>query len=416
MPLAPAALWSRSTGPARFMSANRRDPSKTDRIARASDPRYEATERYRRAYEAGTRGQAIELERARPVVVPLLIAIASRVYSTLLLLLVPARTGQHPPLLTLDRSPFVAWDAQWYLRIAANGYHRLPLQPGPNGGHHDFAFYPAWPFLIRIAGLGVIPLNRVAVALANGLFVVALLLVFGVLAQRFGEKAATNGVLLLAFAPAGYVFSLAYSEPTFLLLAALAFLLKGRGRILAAAGAMLARASGLAILASSVVAAWAARHDPRRWRVLVGMALAVALTFGAWWTFIWMLTGNPAGWMEGTPSWEKVAGVEAIARSLGAPHGIDLAWLGFVGLVLAASVALLRRDVELGVYSLAAVGLSIMGAPETSMPRHALMAFPAFALLGERLGRRGTIVLTIVFAAMQIWFVSVAFGAHPKAP
>ena len=95
---------------------------------------------------------------------------------------------------------------------------------------------------------------------------------------------------------------------------------------------------------------------------------------------------------------------------------IDLAWLGFVALMLVVSVALIRRDLELGVYSVVAVGLSVMGAPETSMPRHALMAFPAFGLLGERLGRRGTIALTILFAVMQIWFVAVAFGAQPKAP
>ncbi len=385
------------------------------RVARSSGnyrPAYAPAERG----AAAERGRVVELERARTVAIPLLIAVASRIYSTILLSVVPARSGHPPPLLTLDRSPFVSWDAQWYLRIAQNGYHALPLQHGPNGGHHDFAFYPAWPFLIRIASLGFIPLSRIPVVLANGVFIGALVLVFVFLAQRFGEEAATNGVLLLAFSPAAYVFSMAYSEPLFLVLATLAFLLRGRGRILAAAGAMLARASGLAIFASSVVAAWRARHDPGRRRILLGMAGGVMLTFAAWWAFIWALTGKPTGWLEGTPSWEKVAGVEAIARSLSAPSGIDLAWLGFVALMLIVSFALLRRDLELGIYSLVAVGLSIMGAPETSMPRHALMAFPAFGLLGERLGRRGTILLTLVFAALQLWFVAVAFGVHPKAP
>lgn len=398
------------------MSSITRGPARTERMALAMDPTSGTSREYGGAYAGTDSARVAELERARPIAIPLLIAIASRIYSTLLLVAIPSRVGRHPPLLTLDRSPFVAWDAQWYLRIAATGYHALPLQPGPNGGHHDFAFYPAWPFLIRIASLGVIPLSRLAVVLSNGLFVVGLILLYLLLLERFGEDAATNGVLLLAFAPAAYVFSLAYSEPTFLVLGTLVFLLRGRRRILAAIGAMLARASGLAIFVSSVVAAWQARHDRARWRILLGMAVGVALTFGAWWTFIWALTGNPAGWLEGTPSWEKVAGIEAIARSLARPHGIDLAWLGFVALMLVVSVALIRRDPELGVYSVVAVGLSVMGAPETSMPRHALMAFPAFGLLGERLGRRGTIALTILFAVMQIWFVAVAFGAQPKAP
>ena len=89
--------------------------------------------------------------------------------------------------------------------------------------------------------------------------------------------------------------------------------------------------------------------------------------------------------------------------------------LGSVAAV-AASLYLLRRDAELAVYSIAALGMSIVGAPAPSMPRHALVAFPAFAAVGDRLGPRWTAVLTVAFAVMQIWFASAAFGLHPKAP
>jgi hypothetical protein len=50
------------------------------------------------------------------------------------------------------------------------------------------------------------------------------------------------------------------------------------------------------------------------------------------------------------------------------------------------------------------------------MPRYALAAFPAFAGIADRLGRRGTRALVVVFALGQWWFVSWAFtgpGAQP---
>ena len=92
------------------------------------------------------------------------------------------------------------------------------------------------------------------------------------------------------------------------------------------------------------------------------------------------------------------------------------AWLAVIGLALLGAVLVLRRDLELGFYSIAAIAMSLAGAPAGSMPRHALVAFPAFALLGERLGRRWTVILAVTFALMQVWFASVAFGVQPKAP
>jgi hypothetical protein len=86
--------------------------------------------------------------------------------------------------------------------------------------------------------------------------------------------------------------------------------------------------------------------------------------------------------------------------------------------MLAASLLLLRRNVELGVFSVIAIMLSVLGAPVESMPRHALVAFPAFGLIASKLGTsRRALVLTIVFAAIQANYVVLAFlGPMPIAP
>ena len=57
------------------------------------------------------------------------------------------------------------------------------------------------------------------------------------------------------------------------------------------------------------------------------------------------------------------------------------------------------------------------GAPVESMPRHALVAFPAFGLIASRLGARRTLVLALIFAAFQVNDVLLAFvGPMPLAP
>src|SRR5205814_6257990 len=154
--------------------------------------------------------------------------------------------------------PFTAWDGQWYVSIAQRGYHAAPVQPGPLGGHHDFAFYPAWPLLMKIASLdGRLPMARVGLVLANALFVGAAIVVFLVVAEVFGTEAARWGVGLLAFSPASYVLTMTYSEPLFLGLTGLYFLNRGRrSQPLIAAATMFARVTGLAILASAAVRFW----------------------------------------------------------------------------------------------------------------------------------------------------------------
>jgi hypothetical protein len=84
--------------------------------------------------------------------------------------------------------------------------------------------------------------------------------------------------------------------------------------------------------------------------------------------------------------------------------------------MIGASVLLLRRHAELGTYCVAAIAMSIVGAPIASMPRHAMMAFPAFGYLATRLGRRPSLVVLVAFALLQIAFVAAVFGPAREAP
>ncbi|MEZ0239249.1 MAG: mannosyltransferase family protein [Chloroflexota bacterium] len=347
---------------------------------------------------------------ALPLAFPIAIALLSRAYSSALLLVAPAFRQDPLPVLTAFRSPFLAWDAQWFLSIARWGYHASPLQAGGIDGHYDFAFYPGWPGLVRFFGGLGIPIAPAAVVAANLLFIAALVVIFAVLEHHFGTDSARRGVTLLAFSPAAYIFSMAYSEPLFLLLTGLYFL--GRTRPLSpvlAGLAMLTRVTGLAIAVSAAVR-WL--RDRRDWPALLAV-LTTGAVFAGWWLFIWRLTGDPAGWVKGSPSWQTVLGIPAILEIFQYWYTNWLFNVAFASVMLGGAIWLLRTNLELGVYSAVAIAMSLLGAPVDSMPRHAMMAFPVFAFFGARLGHRKSVALAIGLALLQIWFVGLTQVGRP---
>ncbi len=354
------------------------------------------------------RATAARLRVGSWVLVPLGIGIASRVYSSALLHFFAGHQHHH------HVDPFVAWDAQWYLRIAALGYHAVPVQPSATGGHYDFAFFPAWPMTIRAVTAVVPPRDIVAVVLANLLFILAAVLLWRVLRDRFEARVATGAVALLAFSPPAYVLSMAYSEPLFLVVIGLYFLARGRAirQSALAALAMVTRIAGAAILASALVGLIRDRGaDRRRWLLILGAGTAA---FAAWWIFIALLVHDPLGFLRGAPSWAPTTGAGQIVNDVRDLTVERVAWLGFVGTVLLGGLLIIRRDVELGVFALANVAFVLLpGAFVSSAPRYMLVAFPAFAGLSQRLGRRGTIALLIVFALGQWLFVRYSSYAAP---
>jgi len=364
----------------------------------------------RRALAAG-----VERIRVSGLAWPLGIAIVSRLYSVLLLSLVPLlQPVLAIPRLTGFRAPILQWDSQWYLTIANYGYHAAAMQPGPFGGRHDFAFFPAWPMLLREIQSAGIQASDAAVPLANLLFIAASIPMFLVLQRLFGRTAAIGGLALLAFSPPAYVLSMPYSEPLFLLLIG-AFFATRSGPVRAALGVAIGvtRISGVALAIASGLR-WL--QDRRDWRPLLA-SIAIGAGFAAWWIFIWQLTADPLGWFQGSAQWGHNLGPSAILWSLERGSTARIGDLLFVGLLLGASLLVLRRDLEIGAFCVLAILMSLAGAPVESMPRHALVAFPAFGLIASRLGPRRWIVLALIFAAFQVNDVLLAFvGPMPLAP
>jgi hypothetical protein len=340
----------------------------------------------------------------RWAVVPLSIAVVSRLYSILLIL-----AFSHRDL------PFLAYDGQWYVNIAENGYHRRALAEatGPYP-HFDFAFHPAWPLLIRIASLGgLLDAGFVAVVLANLLLVAAAVVLYRLFVDRFGESVAGWGVVLLCFNPIAFALSMAYSEPLFLLVVGLSFLARfGKASPPFALIASLTRIAGLAIIPAALANAVRKRRAAT-WPLLT--ALGAAAGFGLWYLYIWRLTGDPFGWFKGSLGWNEYTGVAAIEREFGLHPFTEVTRMAFVLTMLVGALLLLRRHLDLALYSLAAVLIGMAGAGP-SMARYAEAAFPVFAALASRLGRRGSLLVLLAFGAAQVVLVSASFGPSHRPP
>lgn len=190
------------------------------------------------------------------------------------------------------RKQLLAWDADWFIQIAQDGY--------PSGYTYDadgvltgnaLAFFPLYPWTIRalswLPGLSE-PNAALLIAWAAG---TGAAVVVSLLGTRLHSRR-TGYVLCVLFSaqPMAVVFTMAYSEALFCLLAVgmLVALHRGAWLVAGALGcaAALTRPTGLAAaVALAVAAAWwlwrERRREPAdrrvsRWRPAAGALLALA--------------------------------------------------------------------------------------------------------------------------------------------
>jgi hypothetical protein len=313
----------------------------------------------------------------------LLIGIASRLFASAILISALALHVPQPVGAGLRwHSPFLIWDAEWYQWIVTYGYHSTVVAQTPYGsGYYDFAFFPAWPLLLIALTLGgQLAIGTVAPVAANVIFVFAMVPIQRVLEGVGGRSYARFGLLLVAFGPAAYIYSLAYGEPLFLLFVGLFFLTSGpiRSGVLGAL-AQLVRLNGAALAVASLPDLLSPETRRRGIVAIIGVVVA----FAAWWLWIAKLTGNLFGYMLGSPSWysaDSPTGAKTgIVSILNAPQ--NAAWISAVLILLLAigTVSLIRRgELRLGFYCLGCLGTTWLVTWST-MPRLAGVAFPAFA-------------------------------------
>jgi hypothetical protein len=312
--------------------------------------------------------------------------------------------------------PWRIWDGGWFVHIAQHGYRR-----GPALWDQAPAFYPLYPGMLRVAEtlVGGNPVLG-GVLLAFPLTLAAFLLLFILARDLVGEHhAAQRAVIYLALFPWAFFLQALYSEATFLVCALAAFVAAERKRFLAAGVAtglaMLARPSGVAVLAGVVVLAL--RHPQRRAQLL---RVATAPVIFSVFPILLSLQGRSAlAFLRAEHGWRTFSARDPVGTLLAPFHsgydGARAAWTGavaiadrltsgwpddvwalnnvtaFVVLVTFAALSIAawkKLGSPYGVYCVVSLAIPLVArsrggaCPLLSLPRFALVLFPCFIVLG----------------------------------
>lgn len=336
----------------------------------------------------------------------------------------PLDGGWHQAVTAWERA-----DAQWYLRIASDGY-----RTDDGSG----AFFPLYPILVRVVGL--LTGGRwllAAYVVANLALIVALVLLFRLTALEMSEAHARRVVLYACVFPTGFFLFAPYTESLFLALS-IGCLYAARRRVwwVAAVLGVLAaatRSPGVLLAPALAVEAVLQWRDDGSIRRLTGRLLAAAavplglLAYLAYWAVRGSNWRQPldlqkSGWgKEYAWPWETLwQAVRIVGQFPGSyPGGYYLVDVLVAALVMAAGIWVIRRArATYAVYLWAGIVLPLLlmwpGRPLLSVPRLYVVLFPALWALSRFAERWRAHDAVVASSAAFMALLAAAFvGRYP---
>ena len=290
-----------------------------------------------------------------------------------------------------------SWDGRWYLELVRQGY---PDSIPPNITYEQLearaAFFPVYPWTVRLADALLPGGDTFAALLVNFLLGALSVVLVGLLARRlFSISVAARSMTLYAVFPGSFVLSFAYSEAVLLVLAAacLIFLIDERWLLagLAAALATGARPNGIALIAACAVASALAIRRSRDWSSLIAVLLAPIGFVGFQW-YVDRTTGERGAWFRvQREAWSEGTSFGATAvtytfdfvtHPLSSPTDAltALTVLSLIGMTYCAWKV--RLSLILASYSAVVIALMLIPETVTARPRFLFTAFPLFIAVG----------------------------------
>ena len=316
-------------------------------------------------------------------------------------------------------SGFFAWDGQWYLRAATDGYGGVPL-----AGHRSpWPFFPLLPGLLRLSHDLGLPAAAVIVVVNHLLVLVALVGLWHLADRRFGSEIAVRSVWALALFPMAGVFSMLYPSAIFLAASVWAFEFVARRQWafagVAVSAATMARPNGAV---TAVLVAWVAwRASPYRQR-FVNTALVAgpsAAAVAVWVAVCATATGNPFVFVTAKAAWNEQTVVELARRLLDVARFDSLAVHVLLGLVGVAALRTAWNELEAGWRALAIVTLVVpLATGLVGLGRYGNECFPIAIAAGTSLSRlqpRAYRLVLLSSGTMSL-AVSATIAAHGLVP
>ncbi|MBM9461378.1 hypothetical protein JK386_15860 [Nocardioides sp. zg-536] len=310
------------------------------------------------------------------------------------------------------------WDGQWYQSIATEGYPgSLPVDADGNVQQNSWAFFPAYPMLVRslmtVTGL---PFSVAAVTISIVASTVAMCWLYTMVQQHAGPWLAGALVLGINCFPTAPVFAAAYSEGLALLVivAALSALQKHRYGAFALMMLLLGVTRPISIAFAPVLALHALRRrraegrlSPRDAKHLTVALCSTVVAFGIWPGIAGLLTGRINAYLLTQEAW---LGSGWNSWAVAATRDLGLGYVVAVAVALAAYFVL-RPDARLWPSELRtwaasyAAFLVVTVRPVPSITRYTMLAIVfcwPLAELGLRSSRVARIVLVATVVAVGI--------------
>jgi Gpi18-like mannosyltransferase len=292
------------------------------------------------------------------------------------------------------------WDSEWYFKIATEGYRYngdLTIQ-------QNIVFYPLYPMLARgLAAISGLTPADALLLVANVAGLLAIVALFKLVREEFGDQLALTTTALLSFFPTSVLLSAGYTEPLELLLVVSFFLALRQKRYLSAALlaglAVAGRSTGIVLLPVLLWEMWLNRD--RKSFLLALLPCVLLATSGIWlfMIYLWISFGDPFAFADGQMAFHE--GTTLVARLIAAlkfepvtrmilndwnPWGQD-SWFTLLFIVL-IGVGWFRLRSS---WTLFAIGvlllpyLTLSGGPAgfVSMSRFNLVSFPLFVVLAD---------------------------------
>lgn len=302
----------------------------------------------------------------------------------------------------------LAWDGEWYFRIAERGYL--------SADDPAVRFFPLFALLGRALGW-LVGSELGLIVVANGAALVAGAALYHLTLQETGDRqTAGNATRLLAIFPSAFVLVLAYSEGLFLALAIATVLSLRAGRWWTAV--LLAFLAGLTRPVAGFLALPALLHVfQNRHRLfnqpkhLIGAGLSVLAAPAGTLTFLLWSQAALGDWRAPVDQQELLRGTttepvsrlwRALTEGLAGDEGELFHFLAAIAIIVLVVVAVRNLSADLLAYTVPSAVFLIAAENLNSMERYALATFPlvlAAALLSRR-GRLGALIPAVAAIGM----------------
>lgn len=310
---------------------------------------------------------------------------------------------------------WVRWDANWYLRIATEGYRYDPTSKEPS----SVGFFPLYPLLIRgVAAISPLDPTGAALLISRLALLASMwILVAAARGRGLGEDRFLPVIALLFF-PGAYILGAVYAESLFLLLTLGAFLLaEKRKELLAAALAFAAGATRIhgLVLAPSLLLLGILRFRTERRPAALLPGIAALLGTSSYFLFTSIEYGDFLLYFHHRAAWDQElrSPVGPLADFLsklaplfsGGHVAIKrFAQLACLAIAIAGSFVLSKRKRwHEALLFVSLIGTNLVSGTLDGIDRYLVFCFPAFFLLAE------------IAKGRILWPTYLLFGAFMQA-